>query len=845
MNEASPPSDDLPEAIEDEVLAILDGDDSAQETALRDLLESHPEHARTIRAWLGRAGIPLPAIITTGGSVVEGEDLDTLPARLGRYVLTQRVGRGGFGTVYRADQLEPFQRTVAIKVLNPGMDSREILARFSAEREALNRMDHPGIARLHDAGTTPIGRPFFVMELVAGPSLATYCRQQSLPLRERIELFLLVLDAMQHAHQKAVVHRDLSSNNVLVTEVDGQLQPKVIDFGIAKSLADPLLAGGAMTFQGTLLGTPEFMSPEQAAGDSGDIDTRADVYALGVQLYELLTDQLPVPSHVLRAQGIAGMARAIRDHVARPPSAVAVGPSRNGLRGDLDAITMRAIRKRRNERYAGVAEFAADLRSYLADEPIRASEPSTWHRLAKFVRRHRAQSLGIAVVTFGLIGATAVLWWALATTNNALAESEKQKQEIERRADAGFRLLANRDRLIAAIAAAQQLPPPWPQNEQRYRDWLANHGKTLAEELPKLSTKLTELEGRELANDVDRHLYSALQRLEDSLSDFEENWLVRVREKLAFLENQVSPTLANHAADWERAITEIRREYAGLKLHPLPGLVPLGPNPKTGLQEFLDLATHDPATPIPERDPATGAPVAEDGTGLVFVLAPRDSFTIGAERDRPGLPRNDPDAAANELRGDRIQLDAFLIANSEMTRGQWARLNAKDEQPLNPRLPAAGIDWTTARRRLGEFDLDLPTEAQWEYACRAGTKTPWSADAIRLPDHARLASQSALPVGSLAPNPWGLFDCHGNVAEWCLDPLLDYATSSTRANTGLRVPSANAPEPTMTSDADRVIRGGAWNQPAKAGRSTARDAMPPDTRTSSIGVRPIRRFGRD
>ena len=350
------PGRSLPAALEDEVLNILEGDDEARDTAIDALLAEHPDWALEIRNWLLASG----AIETDTGGAKDPEGRPTsqgdeqLPRRVGPYMMIEIIGRGGFGTVYRAEQLEPIRRAVAIKVLNPGMDSRDILARFTAEREALNRMDHAGIARLIDAGTTTKHRPYFVMELVDGPTLVQFCRRESVPLRERLEMFLQVCDAMQHAHQKSVLHRDLSSNNVLITEAAGTRQPKIIDFGIAKSLADPLMQGGAMTFQGTLMGTPEFMSPEQAAGLVSDIDTRADVYSLGVQLFELLADQLPIPGVVLRAQGLAGMAEVIKTHQPPRASEVAPKPRRSALKGDLDSIVLKALAKEREHRYAGV-----------------------------------------------------------------------------------------------------------------------------------------------------------------------------------------------------------------------------------------------------------------------------------------------------------------------------------------------------------------------------------------------------------------------------------------------------------------------------------------------------------
>ena len=245
------PESDLPltDALEAAALEILDGDESARRPALDALIAAHPRHARALRDWLTACGVLDESGHRPAPRTKDAVEDDPLPRRLGVYLLETLLGRGGFGTVYRAQQQAPIRRAVAVKVLNPGMDSREILARFAAEREALNRMDHPGIARLLDAGTTPRGLPYFVMELVDGETLVAWCRRQALPVEGRLKLFLQVCDAMQHAHQKQVLHRDLSSNNVLITETSDGLQPKIIDFGIAKSLADPLLEGGAQTFQ--------------------------------------------------------------------------------------------------------------------------------------------------------------------------------------------------------------------------------------------------------------------------------------------------------------------------------------------------------------------------------------------------------------------------------------------------------------------------------------------------------------------------------------------------------------------------------------------------------------------
>ena len=848
-----PPRDDrnLPEAIEDEVLAILDGDDGVRDAALVDLLGRYAQHARTIRAWLVGAGVAVPGTAGAGpGPGAAGHE--ALPIRLGPYVLQELLGRGGFGTVYRAEQQEPIRRPVAVKVLNPGMDSREVLARFAAEREALNRMDHPGIARLLDAGQTAQGRPFFVMELVEGPTLASLCRAQDLPLRERLELFLQVLDAMQHAHQKAVLHRDLSSNNVLVAEADGRAQCKIIDFGIAKSLADPLLEGGAMTFQGTLMGTPEFMSPEQAAGSSRDVDTRADVYALGVQLYELLTDQLPIPGVVLRSQGLAGMAEVIATHQVTLPSAAAVHERRTALRGDLDAIVMKAIAKAREERYVTVAAFAADLRAHLADRPVQVVSPTAWYRMRKFVRRHRAQSVAFAIVGCGLLVALGVLLWALHYANAALEQSEKRKDEFAAKVDAGFRLLANEGRLREAIAAEASLPPPWPEHAAAYIEWLAMHGTPLAAELDKVRDKLARLaqskaeapDGR-FADPVDQYLFAALELLAAEVAAFAGDGgpLARVRQKQRLLVQVVAPAMREHEALWQRTIAEIKqgngggagRDYRGAQIPVLPGLVPLGRHPRTGLFEFLDLASHQRDLGLPQRDATSGELRLAAGTGIVFVLLPAGMFRLGAFRGEPGLPQNDPDAADDELGSQFVNLDEFLIGRTEVTVGQWSMLAGRVIRGDEALLPITGVDWHEARGTLRQFDLDLPTEAQWEYACRAGTTTPWSCDAAQLTGHAWLGSRPRpQATGLLQPNGFGLFDLHGNVAEWCRDEKLPYRDTTPAPGDGLR---RSADEAQATG---RVVRGGACYQGATAARSAAREGRLAVQRDSATGLRAIR-----
>ncbi|MFK7741384.1 MAG: bifunctional serine/threonine-protein kinase/formylglycine-generating enzyme family protein [Planctomycetota bacterium] len=900
----------LPHDLEEEVLEILEGSAETRDRNLLALIADHPAHAAALRRWLVAAKVLSPELALELGETRRAErsgedgrrqhptgpgDEDALPRRIGGggndggggdYELVQLLGRGGFGTVYRAQQLQPIRRPVAIKVLNPGMDSREVLARFAAEREALNRLDHPGIARLLDAGTTDRGRPFFVMELVEGTTLVQWCRQHNVPLRSRMQSFLLVCEAMQHAHQNAVLHRDLSSNNVLVANTADASgsdrgnskigRPKIIDFGIAKSLADPLLQGGAMTFQGTLMGTPEFMSPEQAAGRRGDIDTRTDVYALGVQLYELLTDQLPIPGVVLRAQGVAGMAKAIANHEPARASDVAPKSRRTQLRGDLDSILRKALQKDRAQRYAGVGELADDLRRHLEDKPVEATAPTTWYRLRKFARRNRGQSAAFAAAFVVLISSLVLTALALLQAEREASLKDQANQALREKADAGFRLLANEERLLRARETEAKLPPPWPQHRESYADWQRDYADVLRAEHVKVEQRLTRLEatrkaaGGRLPDDSDRHLRRALLRLDTELAAFfaPRGTAARVANRRAWSDQNLTGNMAEeHAEVWQRARQAIRasdgerahRDYRGLYLPILPGLRPLGCHPRTKLWEFLDLRTHAADYPVPIRDTRSGDFVVDAGTGVLFVLVPGGRFAMGARRNQPGMERNDDAALPDELSDAIVTLEAYLIAETELSVAQWARLIGKPLPNVDPQLPVGGIDWQTARTELGRWGLDLPTEAQWERACRAGTTTPWCTPggpnaAAKFGWFAGQPDADGQPrrVAQKRSNAFGLFDMHGNVAEWCRDAKHPYPDVAPRAGDGLRSRPAPTEDTVETAgprfdgetqfETWRVVRGGSVHDSANACRSTARNHRPIDARDGAIGLRAIRRM---
>jgi serine/threonine protein kinase/Flp pilus assembly protein TadD len=411
---------------------------------LRELLSAHEESQG-----------PLDRRPAALGATVEAAHTEPPGAVIGPYKLLQQIGEGGMGTVYMAEQTRPVQRKVALKVIKPGMDSRQVIARFEAERQALAIMDHVNIARVFDGGTTESGRPYFVMELVHGVPITKYCDDNHLTPRERLELFVPVCQAIQHAHQKGIIHRDIKPSNVMVTLYDGRPVPKVIDFGVAKATEQKLTERTLFTQFGAMVGTLEYMSPEQAEMSALGVDTRSDIYSLGVLLYELLTGSTPLTHKRMKEAAYAEILRLIKEEEPPRPSTrlsdsgealASISANRHTepakltklVRGELDWIVMKTLEKDRNRRYETANAFAADVHRYLADEPVQACPPSAGYRFGKFVRRNKAALVLVASVAVALLAGTIISTWQAVRATRA---EQKAQQNFERATEAVNRML--------------------------------------------------------------------------------------------------------------------------------------------------------------------------------------------------------------------------------------------------------------------------------------------------------------------------------------------------------------------------------------------------------------------
>ncbi len=440
------------------------------------------------------------------GEPSPGPTLPELGETIGPYHLLGVLGTGGFGVVYEAEQSQPVRRRVALKVIKPGMDSATVVARFEAERQALAVMDHPCIAKVFDGGMTDPAqgsRPYFVMELVRGDPITEFCDKNRLNIRERCALMIRVCEAVQHAHAKGVVHRDIKPSNILVRYgADGHAEPKVIDFGVAKALNQRLSEQTIFTDRGQVIGTPEYMSPEQAEMSGVDIDTRSDVYSLGVVLYELLTGALPFSREEIRSAALAEMARIIREvEPPRPSTRLSTAASKDAesaqkivnarrselrtiageLRRDLDWVVMKCLEKERERRYSTATALGEDLEHFLRDEPVEAGPPSLGYQGAKFIRRHRISvALGLSIAMLGAVSGSMMLW-SLAQADRAREDRDALRTILayERR-ELSDPLRVNRvDAVLDLTWSVFGETPDGADVASEYVSWFADHSQPI------------------------------------------------------------------------------------------------------------------------------------------------------------------------------------------------------------------------------------------------------------------------------------------------------------------------------------------------------------------------------
>src|SRR5256886_9908100 len=416
------------------------------DTALRQSIEELIEANNAAGGFLGGAGDTVQRATKKNlhGTVFPEAITEQAGDKIGRYKLLQKIGEGGCGVVYMAEQAEPVRRRVALKIIKPGMDTKGVIARFEAERQALALMDHPHIAKVFDAGATQSGRPYFVMELVRGAKITEYCNQLSLTTEDRLRLFVQVCQAVQHAHQRGIIHRDIKPSNILITQsLEGVAMPLVIDFGVAKATTDQRLTDKTVfTAFEMLIGTPAYMSPEQATLSSVDVDTRTDIYSLGVLLYELLTSSTPFETEELLKAGLDEIRKVIREQEPPRPSTrlskmteanlTTIAQHRRSepprliraISGDLDWIVMKALEKDRTRRYETASGMAADVNRYLNNEPVVARPPSTAYRFQKAIRRNKLVFGAATAVVAALLAGIAISTWKTVQARKAQRETE-------------------------------------------------------------------------------------------------------------------------------------------------------------------------------------------------------------------------------------------------------------------------------------------------------------------------------------------------------------------------------------------------------------------------------------
>ncbi|MDP6764220.1 MAG: bifunctional serine/threonine-protein kinase/formylglycine-generating enzyme family protein [Planctomycetota bacterium] len=861
------------------------------------------------------AGADLPA--AGGSSEAATPPSAQLIERLGeertvasRYRILEHVASGGMGAVYKVWD-EDLRRSLAMKVALVGEHDRPIggqaadsqsLGRFLEEAQVTSQLDHPGIVPVHELGRDEQGRVFFTMRLVRGQHLGEVFSlvregREGWSMTRALGVLLRVCEAVSYAHTKGVVHRDLKPANIMVGRFGAVY---VMDWGLARvkgredrrdlrptpdlhqtSIVRSVRAqerdldpsAPLMTMDGSVVGTPVYMPPEQARGDLEEVGERSDVYSLGAILYHLLAGAMPY----LPPGAKASAHTVLHWVISGPPKPLAQVAA--NLPQELVAICEKAMSRESADRYASVAELSDDLRAYLEGRVVAAHQTGALAEARKWVQRNRAAAAASAGLALALgIGAvlTTFLW---------LGKTRSEEELLRARPAVDLNLLERLER------EADGLWPLDPALAGSLADWLERArdvGSRLGGHREALERSLALGERSGLSEDERRRrdlLEVVIERLEGLLAP-ERGLLdgtgppfgLGIARRLDLVERLPADTVSGEEAAraWAEAIASIADParcplYRGLSIEPQLGLVPLGRDPRSTLWEFHHVASGA----APGRDPESGGLIVSAETGLVFVLIPPGSFTMGSQSDDPEGPAYEPEAvpeifAARESPPRSCAVAPFFLSKFEMSQGQWLALEGTNPSLLGPGAlrggirhdlshPVEQVSWEDGSRALTRLGLCLPTEVQWEYACRAGTQGAWwtGNDSADLAGVANLADATALaagaedgvregrapfadgyvahaPVDAFAPNPFGLHSTHGNVYEWCRCPFI--GSYQPRAGDWSRGDGAREGE----GDGRRVLRGGCYYSDLVHARAAFRIGQAPDARVPIVGLRPAR-----
>lgn len=815
-----------------------------------------PDVAGELAALLAADAEPEGGDGLTQGAVALVSELpatQAAPERVGPYKLLESLGEGGMGQVFLARRDDgTFERDVAVKFLHSGLASKELLARFDAERRTLARLEHPGIARLLDAGSTDASGPYFVLEFVEGERFDRFADERRLALPERVALWAQVIDAVAYAHERLVVHRDLKPSNILV-EPDGTA--RLLDFGIAKVLSDD--DDPELTRTGERALTPAYASPEQVRGE--EITPRSDVYALGVIGYELFAERRAY------GEGTTKRHELERAVLERQPDSL-----KGRIPGDLDRILQRCLSKEPLRRYANGGALAQDLERFRSGLPVQARPDSTLYRARLWIKRKPMEALLVmALILSAVIGSGLFV--------NSSLRQQDLLDDVARLVD-----VKTFDRLLLE---QREFGAGDEDQLARQEEWLAEVEGLLARE-PELRATQAQLSARLAAGwsgaqaDFAREFWVPeferfLAELEDLKADdvFGET-VARVtafRTEVATLRARTIDAYAERWAEAVAAIGDRAGPYLGLELTPQLGLVPLGPDPASGLWEFWHLQSG--AEPRRSAD-GTQWDMTED-TGVVLVLIPGGPCAIGAQDDDKYDLHYDPEAEPRWKEGPVAfaDLDPYFLSKYEVTQAQWMRLagnNPSDYTPTERLLvggreitwtnPVERVNWVEATRVLRIWGLELPTEAQWEAAARAGTDTPyWTGEEPwELDGYANLADRFAeangdpgwsfyrvlddghtvhAPVGTYGPNPLGLHEMTGNLCEWVRDAFTEPGEDNPpRPGDGLR----GQLDEDFVVPPEVVSKGGGYSNPPRDLRHSRRWENKVLYTSRSTGIRPGR-----